>query len=142
MSKRIISKVGDVIAIPLGEDSFALTAITYVSKYFKNCIAIGVFPNLLREPAVPSDMPSEFAIHPLFVGKQLVTAGVWPRVGHVNLQRPFDSPPEFLVADHVFHGDTPTRVATLNDIQSLPKLLAHGCVALQDRLREHFRLPQ
>ena len=138
MSKRVICRVGDIIAIPVNEGAFALAAVTYVSKYFKNCIAVGIFPNLIQDISAPVVMPNRFELYPLFTGKQAVAAAIWPRVAHLPLPSPYDTPPEFVAADEIYKGDTPLRIATPDDLKSVPKLLAYGCTAVESKLKRHF----
>lgn len=140
MAKRVITKAGDVIAVPLVDGVFACLVVTFVFKDFKNCIAVGVLSELLPRAELPQHASCSFCIYPLFVGKQLITAGIWPRIGQIELPPPFDSPPEILVAGNVHHGDAPVRIATPSDERKLPTLLAHGGEALKSRLRTHFNV--
>ena len=138
MTKRVVAKPGDVISVPLANDVFASFVVTYVFKKFKNCIAIGVLPELTIHAVAPSNVHGEFCVYPLFVGKQLITAGLWPRVGHITLFPRYEAAPEMIVAGYVYRGDTPLRTASSVEMKALPELLAHGGLALQNRLRSHF----
>ena len=138
MAKRFVAKPGDVISVPLADDVFASFVVTYVFKNFKNCIAIGILPELTTRAVAPSKLDGEYCVYPLFVGKQLITAGIWPRVGHITLPPRYEAPPEMIVAVNVYRGDAPLRTASSVEMKTLPKLLAHGGLALQNRLRSHF----
>jgi hypothetical protein len=137
----MITKAGDIIAIPLEECLFGIFAVTYVFSYFKSCIAVGVFPHLLAEPVAPSRLDSPFALYPMFMGKQPITLGLLPRIGHITLPDHCQRPGEMIVATDVFRGDQFVRSATEDDRTSLPCFSVCGHIALQFRIREYFKLP-
>lgn len=129
-------KVHDVFAVPLASDAFALAQCTFVSRHFKNCIACRVFNCLYDAPRMPDTMPSSFAFDPLFLGKQVISAGTWPIVGQLDGDI---AVPVFRVADGKYVGDE--YVGSAGD-EDLPVLEAYGPVAVQSELRRHFGIAQ
>ena len=127
-------KVGDVFAIPLADQKYALALCTFVFHAFKNCIACRVFDNVFDAPKMMEPMPPNVAFEPLFMGKQIVAAGTWQIVGKMDAG---NEPTVFRVADGKYSGDQ--YVGPVGN-ESLPNLEAYGPVAVQDLLRRHFGL--
>jgi hypothetical protein len=135
MPVRARIKVGDVFAIPLGEGAYALAACTFVFRHFKNGIACRVYDAVVEAPKMIEPMPNKIAFDPLFMGKQIITAGTWLIVGKVS---PDIAPVVFRVAVGKYVGDN--YVGLAGD-EELPEMRAHGPVAVQIVLRRHFKLP-
>jgi hypothetical protein len=127
-------KVGDVFAIPLADQRHALALCTFVFRDFKNCIACRVFDVVVDAPKLAEPPPAETAVDLLFMGKQIITAGTWPIVGKMDVSK---TPMLFRVADGKYNGDD--YVGPAGD-EHLPNLEVYGPVAVQNLLREHFRL--
>lgn len=134
MAIRARVKVGDVFAIPLAEKTYALALCIFVFRDFKNCIACRVFDAVTDSPEMVDPMPSIIAFDPLFMGKQLITAGTWPIVGKMETGNPRMV---FRVADGKYDGDN--YVGPIGN-ESLPNLEAYGPVAVQNLLRRRFCL--
>jgi len=127
-------KVGDVFAIPLGDQTYALALCTFVFRDFKNCIACRVFDAVIDGPKMVDPMPSNVAVDPMFMGKQKITAGSWPIVGKMDTG---NLPMVFRVADGKYDGDH--YVGPVGN-EVLPNLEVNGPVAVQNRLRRRFAL--
>lgn len=127
-------KVGDVFAIPLADQRYALGLCIFVSRRFKNCIACRIFDAVVDTPQMVEPMPSYALAEPLFMGKQIITAGTWPILGKMALT---NSPLLFRVAVGTYDGDEYVGPA---GNESSPNLEAYGPVAVQNLLREHFGL--
>ena len=125
-------QVGDVFAVPLADHAFALAQCVFVSRHFRNCIACRVFERLFDSPTMPTAVPESFAFNPLFLGKQIINAGMWPIVGRLQGDV---ACPVFRVADGKYNGDE--WIGDAGD-EELPELLAYGPVAVQIELRRHF----
>ena len=134
MAIRARIKVGDVFAIPLADQKFALGVCTFVFRDFKNCIACRVFEGVHDAPTMAEPMPSKVAVEPLFMGKQIITAGTWPIVGKLDAGNPSMM---FRVADGKYNGDT--YVGPIGN-EVLPNLEVYGPVAVQNLLRRRFGL--
>jgi hypothetical protein len=132
MAKRTRVKVGDVFAIPLAEHTYALGLCTFVFRNFKNCIACRIFNAVFDAPMIVAPMPAAVAFDPLFMGKQIITAGTWPIVGNVEFEQ---RPMIFRVAVGKYHGDGYVGPADEDD---LPEFLVYGPVAVQQLLRHYF----
>ena len=129
-------KLGDVFAIPLTGELVALATCTYVFRSFKNCIACEILDRPLRNAEhLPWSDDSE-VVCSLFMGKQVLTAGMWPVVGRRLVS---GTPPRFRVADGVYSGDEYVGEWTGED---LPELVVFGPVAVQEELRKAFCLSQ
>jgi hypothetical protein len=127
-------KVGDVFAIPLADRRYALGLCLFVFRDFKNCIACRIFDAVVDAPQMVEPMPSNAVADPLFMGKQIITAGTWPIVGRMTVA---NSPMLFRVADGKYKGDE--YVGPTGD-EELPNLEAYGPVAVQNLLRSRFGL--
>jgi hypothetical protein len=127
-------KVGDVFAIPLADQRYALGLCIFVFRDFKNCIACRIFDDVLDGPKMVEPMPPKVAFDPLFIGKQNITAGTWPIVGKMDAG---NSPMIFRVADGKYDGDN--YVGPVGH-EVLPNLEVHGPVAVQNLLRRRFGL--
>lgn len=79
-------------------------------------------------------MPSRIATDPLFMGKQIITAGTWPIVGRMETGNPRMV---FRVADGKYDGDN--YVGPI-ETEALPNLEVYGPVAVQNLLRRRFGL--
>ena len=134
MAIRARIRVGDVFAIPLAEEKYALALCLFVFRDFKNCIACRVFDAVVDSPKVGGPMPSKIAFDPLFMGKQIITAGTWPIVAKMETGNPRMV---FRVADGKYDGDN--YVGPIGS-ESLPSLEAYGPVAVQNLLRRRFGL--
>ena len=134
MATKTRIKVGDVFAIPLMDRRYALALCTFVFRHFKNCIACRVFDAVVEVPRMVDPMPSNVAVDPLFMGKQIITAGTWPIVGNMDAG---NLPMVFRVADGEYDGDN--YVGPVGN-EVLPNLEACGPVAVQYLLRRHFGL--
>jgi hypothetical protein len=133
MPVKVRLKVGDVFAIPLADNKYGLALCTFVFRDFKNCIACRVFDAVTDEPKILDPMPLEIVIDPLFMGKQIISAGTWPIVGKMTV----GAPVAFRVAGEKFIGDNHVGPA---GTEALPELLAYGSVAVQNLLRRRFGL--
>jgi hypothetical protein len=127
-------KVGDVFAIPLADQRYALALCTFVFRDFKNCIACRVFDAAIDGPNMVDPMPSNVAVDPLFMGKQIITAGSWPIVGKMDSG---NRPMVFRVADGKYDGDN--YVGPIGN-EVLPSLEVYGSVAVQNLLRRRLGL--
>ncbi len=134
MAKRTRIKVGDVFGIPLAEQAYSLSLCTFVFRTFKNCIACRIFDAMFDDPILVEPMPTVAAFDPLFMGKQIITAGTWPIVGNIDVDF---GPLMFRVADGKYNGDSYVGQADTGD---LPELLVYGPVGVQQLLRQHFGL--
>jgi hypothetical protein len=127
-------KVGDVFAVPLGDQQYALGVCTFVFRHFMNCIACCVFDAVVDTPKMVDPVPSNIAVDPLFMGKQIITAGTWPIVGKIDAD---NTPMVFRVADGKYNGDD--YVGPVGK-EILPNLEVYGPVAVQNLLRRRFGL--
>jgi immunity protein 26 of polymorphic toxin system len=134
MAIRARIEVGDVFAIPLADEKYALALCLFVFGVFKNCIACRVFDAVVESPNMVDPMPSKIAVNPLFMGKQIITAGTWPIVGKMETDNPRMV---FRVADGKYDGDQ--YVGPIGT-EVLPNLEACGPVAVQNLLRRRFGL--
>ena len=75
-------KFGDVFAIPLADQRYALALCTFVFRRFKNCITCRVFEAMVDAPKMVDPMPSKIVADPLFMGKQIITARVFLCLRH------------------------------------------------------------
>jgi hypothetical protein len=134
MAIKVRIKVGDVFAIPLADQSYALGLCTFVFRDFKNCIACRIFDTVVDAPKMVEPIPLKIVVDPLFMGKQIIMAGTWPIVGKMTVGEP---PMLFRVADGKYNGDNYVGPA---GNENLPNLEAYGPVAVQNLLRSRFGL--
>jgi Immunity protein 26 len=127
-------KVGDVVAIPLADQRYALAVCTFVFRDFKRCIACRVFDAVVDAPKMVDPMPSNVVVDPMFMGKQIITAGIWPIVGNMDVG---DTPMLFRVAVGKYDGDHYVGPA---GNEELPNFEVYGPTAVQNLLSRRFGL--
>lgn len=136
---RIRRTVGNVLAVPLGEDWFGFAWVLnspLVAFLDLRCRA-GAFPpveEIVRRPIA-------FRI---WVMNPAVTSGAWPRVGHVPVPEDLLEPPWFFKQDsingRIFKLRTGTEefIATASDVEALECAAVWSATHVERRLREHF----
>lgn len=136
---RIHHKVGNVLAVPLGDDwyGFAWVLTFPLVAFFDLRCKAGAFPPV--EEIARS--PIAFRI---CVVKPAVTSGAWPRVGHVPVPEKILESPWFFKQDPI-NGKIYKTVtgneeipATASEVEGLECAAAWSAIHVERRLREHF----
>jgi hypothetical protein len=142
MAKRIRVKPGDIFVIPVEENLFGVGIVLHVSKYFRNSIMVGLYDTFFKSAyeIQIERLETRFINTPNYTGKQLLTSGDWPIIGHSErllLEAPV---PELVASYTLFYKDEIVRdMLSLEETRMYPTLLGQGGIYIQDKLRRFFQ---
>src|SRR4051812_7830714 len=107
MAPRKDVRIGDVLAIPLGDASVAAGVVLHVSKRIRDGIIVGyvdrLFPSI--EAIDVGTLDGSFTHGPQYTSAQMVREGDWPVVGQrPDLANP-DRVPVLRIATTLYRGD-------------------------------------
>jgi hypothetical protein len=128
-------KVGDIFAVPLAENAYALGVCRFVFQRMKGLTACLIIGALVAKPQFAAPLPRTTAFDPLFVWDHALADGTWPIIGSTPVE---PGPMMYRSAGGIYNGEEYLRPD--DGKEDLPNLYLPGPVAVQIQLREHFGL--
>ena len=138
---RIKVKEGDIVAIPLEENLFAVGIILHVSKYWRNSIMVGYYDEFFTSLAdINIDaLGNRFIFTPNYTGKQIITEGDWEIVGHSQKLLSVAEIPELVSVTTVFYKDEVVkRLPSIAATEDYTMLTGQGRIFVENKLRKYF----
>lgn len=130
--RRTTPAVGQIVAVPLDEDLFALAQVLFLSSYFKNVALYGL---LDARPSGNPALPKTLNYLTMKYGSSAsIRRGEWPVVDSAPLAVD-DNCSKRIVAGSVWMADQCLGSATEEDRQTLPNMDVYGNKALAAAFR-------
>lgn len=140
MTKRSRVKLGDIVAIPLDKERFAVGIVLHISTIFKNAIMMGFYKALFKsaENIDIEKLGGEFIETPNYIGKQLITKGPWRVIGNSNRLLVEATIPQLRVAYTLYYKDQELKQLTDNELSKYVALKGQGGAFVENKLRKYF----
>ncbi len=126
---------GDLLAVPLDRDHFALAKVIFVSSYFKDLIALRLFKQVLTAPRLPSAWNSDMVGPILYTSSKGLSRG-WTVVGNHQVTDVEGLMTKRIVGGGIWVKDEELGPVSDEDRKVLPKMLALGLPLAERRMRE------
>jgi len=142
MSKKTGVKPGDIVAIQLAREEYAVGLVLHVSALFKNAVMMGFYDILFAsmEDISIEKLGGDFIDTPNYTGKQLITRGPWKVVGHSAKLLEESTVPELRVAYTLYYKDQALRQISTDEMKDYVALIGQGGLAVENKLRKYFTM--
>ncbi|CUS04923.2 protein of unknown function [Candidatus Promineifilum breve] len=142
-TKRHRVKPGDIFAIPLPTETFAVGIALHISKYFKNGMLAGYFDRcFLSIDAINiSELEPEFAFTPNYTSKRIVALGEWPIIGYSEALLARATVPILVSVTTLFYKDEVVgQLDSIEETKDYERLAGQGKEFVEIKLRRYFQL--
>lgn len=135
-SKRIRRRVGDIVKIPLAENSYCFGRVLQEPLMAFYDLLVSTVPDIGRISSSP-------ILFKVWVMNKAITSGRWPVIGNADLDKEITSVPEFFKQDPVSkafskYSDGKEKPATQSDCIGLERAAVWEAEHIEDRLRDYY----
>ena len=133
---------GDLFAIPLPNNLYAVGIVLHVSKVFKDGIMVGLYNQSFRSTVDfnPKDINSEFIEVPNYTSKKLIHNDIWPKVGHDQQLLSKAETPLLAASFSLYLKDEIVQQLTsIDEYRKYTTLLGQGRYSIENKLTDHFK---